>query len=81
MVDMEGGRPLMFMADVSYTPAAYENDQQAGFHNDPVAGVRSIRRVKRLVRQHDAELFFTHDMESFRNYKLAPDHYGARRNA
>ena len=81
MVDMEGGRPLMFMADVSYTQAAYENDQQAGFHNDPVAGVRSIRRVKRLVRQHDAELFFTHDMESFRNYKLAPGHYGARRNA
>jgi 4-pyridoxolactonase len=38
--------------------------------------VRSIRRVKRLVRQHDAELFFTHDMDSFRNYKLAPDHYG-----
>jgi 4-pyridoxolactonase len=76
LVDVDGGRPLMFMADVSYTPAAYENDQQAGFHVDPVAGVRSIRRVKRLVRQYDAELFFTHDMESFRGYKLAPDHYG-----
>ena len=53
-----------------------ENDQQAGFHVDPVAGVRSIRRIKRLVRRHGAELFFTHDMESFRTYKLAPDHYG-----
>ena len=76
MIDMDDGPPLMFMADVSYTPAAYANDQQAGFHVDPVAGVRSIRRVKRLVRQHGAELFFTHDMESFENYKLAPDSYG-----
>jgi 4-pyridoxolactonase len=76
LVDIDGGRPLMFMADVSYTPAAFENDQQASFHNDPVAGVRSIRRVKRLVRQYDAELFFTHDMKSYANYKLAPDSYG-----
>jgi 4-pyridoxolactonase len=76
LVDIDGGRPLMFMADVAYTPSAYENDQQAGFHNDPVAGVRSIRRVKRLVRQHDTEVFFTHDMESYANYKLAPEFYG-----
>ena len=66
----------MFMADVSYTQAAFQNEQQAGFHIDPVAGVRSIRRVKRLVRQYDAELFFTHDMESYANYKLASDSYG-----
>ena len=76
LVDIDGGRPLMFMADVAYTPSAYENDQQAGFHNDPVAGVRSIRRVKRLVRQHDTEVFFTHHMESYANYKLAPEFYG-----
>ena len=76
MVEPDGGRPLMFMADVVLHAGRYENDQQAGFHNDPVAGVRSIRRIKRLVREHDAELFFTHDMESFRNYKHAPDHYG-----
>jgi 4-pyridoxolactonase len=78
LVEIEGReRPLLFMADVSYTPAAYERDQQAGFHNDPVAGVRSIRRVKRLAREWNAEIFFTHDMEVFRTYKLAPDAYAA----
>ena len=46
LVELEGSRPLLFMADVSYTPAAYANDQQAGFHNNPVDGVRSIRRVQ-----------------------------------
>jgi 4-pyridoxolactonase len=73
LVELEGGQRLMFMADVSYTAAAYAADQQAGFHNDPVAGVRSIRRIKRLVREWDADLLFSHDSEVFAGYALAPE--------
>jgi 4-pyridoxolactonase len=73
LVELEGVRPKLFMADVSYTPAAYANDQQAGFHNNPVDGVRSIRRVKRLAKEWDAEVVFTHDMEVFKTYALAPE--------
>lgn len=73
LVELEGGRPLFFIADVSYTSAAYAADQQAGFHNDPVAGVRSIRRCKRLAREWDAEVIFTHDSEVFARYALAPE--------
>lgn len=72
LVELEGSRPLLFMADVSYTTTAYANDQQAGFHNDPVAGVRSIRRIKRLAKDWGAEVVFTHDMEAFKSYALAP---------
>jgi 4-pyridoxolactonase len=76
LVEVEGlERPLLFMADVAYTPDAYARDHQAGFHHDPVAGVRSIRRVKRIAREWNAEIFFTHDMDVFRTYKLAPDAY------
>ncbi len=73
LVELEGGRRLFFIADVSYTAAAYAADQQAGFHNDPVAGVRSIRRCKRLAREWDAEVIFTHDSEVFARYALAPE--------
>jgi 4-pyridoxolactonase len=73
LVELEEGRPLLFMADVSYTAAAFAADQQAGFHNNPVDGVRSIRRVKRLAKEWDAEVIFTHDMEAFRGYALAPE--------
>ena len=73
LVELDAGHRLLFMADVSYTAAAYANDQQAGFHNDPVAGVRSIRRIKRLAKDWDAEVVFTHDMEAFRAYPLAPE--------
>jgi 4-pyridoxolactonase len=74
LVELEGGsHPLLFMADVSYTAAAYAADQQAGFHNDPVAGVRSIRRCKRLAREWGAEVIFSHDSEAFAHYALAPE--------
>lgn len=75
LVELEGSRPLLFMADVAYTPSAYERDHQAGFHWNPVAGVRSIRRIKQLAKEWDAELFFTHDMETYGGYKLAPEAY------
>jgi 4-pyridoxolactonase len=73
LVELEDSRPLMFMADVSYTAAAFAAEQQAGFHNNPVDGVRSIRRVRRLAREWGAEVIFTHDMEAFRSYALAPE--------
>jgi 4-pyridoxolactonase len=73
LVELEGSSPLLFMADVSYTREAFANDQQAGFHNDPVAGVRSIRRVKRLAQEWGAEVVFTHDMDAFKDYALAPE--------
>jgi 4-pyridoxolactonase len=73
LVELDGGRPLLFMADVSYTREAFANDQQAGFHNNPVDGVRSIRRVKRLAKEWNAEVIFTHDMEAFKSYALAPE--------
>jgi 4-pyridoxolactonase len=75
LVELEGSRPLLFMADVSYTPTAFAADQQAGFHNNPVDGVRSIRRVKRLAKEWDAEVVFTHDMDVFKTYALAPERF------
>jgi 4-pyridoxolactonase len=77
LVELEGSRPLLFMADVSYTTAAYANDQQAGFHNNPVDGVRSIRRIKRLAKEWDAQVIFTHDMDEFKTYALAPEPFTA----
>ena len=77
LVELEGGRPLLFMADVSYTVAAFAAEQQAGFHNNPVDGVRSIRRVARLAKEWDAEIIYTHDMETFRGYALAPEPFTA----
>ncbi len=70
-----GSTPLLFAFDVAYTAAALEKGIQPGFHNDPVAGVRSIRRVKALAEEHGADVFFSHDMDAWNGYKHAPDFY------
>jgi 4-pyridoxolactonase len=73
MIERKGARTLLAMADVTYTPGAFANEQQAGFHNNPVDGVRSIRRCKQLAKEWDAEILFNHDMETFKGYALAPE--------
>jgi 4-pyridoxolactonase len=70
-----GAKPMLFAVDVAYTAAALEKGIQPGFHNDPVAGVRSIARVKALAEEHGADVFFSHDMDAWRGYKHAPDFY------
>ena len=72
-----GARPMLFAFDVVYTQPALEKGIQPGFHNDPVAGVRSIRRIIELAEEHGADIYFSHDMEAWRTYRHAPDHYEA----
>lgn len=70
-----GAKPMLFAFDVAYTASALEKGIQPGFHNDPSAGVRSIRRVKSLAEEYGADLYFSHDMEAWRGYKHAPEFY------
>jgi 4-pyridoxolactonase len=72
---VDGERPLLFAVDVAYTADAMERGIQPGFHHTPVDGVRSIARVKQLAEEHRAEMFLSHDMEAWRGYKHAPEHY------
>jgi 4-pyridoxolactonase len=72
---VQGSKPALFAFDVAYTAPALEKGIQPGFHNDPVAGVRSIRRVQALAKEHAADVFFSHDMDAWRGYRHAPDHY------
>jgi 4-pyridoxolactonase len=70
-----GARPMLFAFDVVYTSQALERGVQPGFHYDPVAGVRSIRRIKELAEQHGADVFFSHDMDAWGGYRRAPEPY------
>jgi 4-pyridoxolactonase len=72
---VEGAKPMLFAVDVAYTSAALEKGIQPGFHNNPVAGVRSIARVKALADEHKADIYFSHDMDAWQTYKHAPHFY------
>jgi 4-pyridoxolactonase len=67
--------PMLFAFDVVYTQPALERGIQPGFHIDPRAGVRSIARVKEVAAEHGADVYFSHDADTFATYKHAPDFY------
>ncbi len=72
---VQGRKPTLFAFDVVYTSAALDKGIQPGFHIDPVAGVRSIRRIKELAEEHGADVYFSHDMDAWQGYRHAPEFY------
>ena len=68
-------RPMLFTIDAAYTRKSLDTLCQSSFHIDPVAGVASMRRLRELAEQHDAELMFSHDAESFAGYRTGANAY------
>jgi 4-pyridoxolactonase len=75
-VEFGSRRPIIFTIDAAYTQKSLETLCQASFHIDPVKGVASMRRLKELAAQHDAELMYSHDMENFVTYRTGTQFYG-----
>jgi len=76
LVEFGTRKPILFTIDAAYTQKSLETLCQASFHIDPRAGVASMRRLKALAEEHDADLMYSHDMDNFRTYKTGPEYYG-----
>jgi 4-pyridoxolactonase len=66
------GRRLLVCGDAAYTRGNFERTIISGFHLDPVASVRSIRRLQGLARETETILWFPHDAEAFATYPIGP---------
>ena len=75
MVELPGRRPLLFTADACYSQKNMDMMCISSFHLDPVASVNSMQRLKDLAEKHNAELFYSHDPESWPSYVKAPAFY------
>jgi 4-pyridoxolactonase len=75
MVKLKNRRPMLFTADACYSQQNLDlMCIQAGNH-DPAAAQNSLQRIKDLAEKHDAEIFFSHDAESWPKYSPAPGFY------
>ena len=75
LVEMEDQPSMIFAGDAAST---YENLERlivGGFHLDPTASVESLRRLKRLARAKDAQIYPSHEMAPFLSWKKAPSYY------
>lgn len=77
MVEFNARRPILFTIDAAYSRKSLDTLCQSSFHIDPVAGVQSMLRLRQLAEEHDAELIFSHDAESFAGYRISPAFYGS----
>jgi len=75
LVEMTSRPPMLFTGDAAYSMESIEREIISGFHNEPTAGVRSIKRLRKLAKHYEAELFVPHDMEAYQGYRRAPESY------
>jgi N-acyl homoserine lactone hydrolase len=66
-------RSLILVADAAYLPRNMELNVLPAIVWSPDAMVDSWRRIRRLQREHDAELIFTHDLAWPEATKVAPE--------
>jgi 4-pyridoxolactonase len=75
MVELANRRPMLFTADACYSQKNMDMMCISSFHLDPVGSLNSMKRLKALAEKHDAELFYSHDLESFKKYQTGPQFY------
>jgi 4-pyridoxolactonase len=78
LVEMTNSKSMLFAGDAAYTLESLEKEVIAGFHLDPVASVESIKRLKYLGATMGADIFPSHDMVPFVDWKKAPEFYGGK---
>lgn len=75
LLRMKGRAPMLFTGDACYTRENLDRNVISSFHLDPVAGVKSLQRIRDVAAENEAEIFFSHDATSYANYQLAPIPY------
>src|SRR6266699_2619231 len=75
LVEMDDQPSMIFAGDAAYTHENLERLIVGGFHLDPTASVESLRRLKRLARTHDAQIYPSHEMAPFQSWNKAPSYY------
>ncbi|KCZ94208.1 4-pyridoxolactonase [Hyphomonas johnsonii] len=75
MVELAGRRPMLFTGDACYTKRSLEENIIANAHTDVRDAHTSLQRLRDLAEQYDAELFYSHDPDAWRDWKPAPAHY------
>ncbi len=75
LVELEGRKPMFFPSDSCHLPRHIEEMIVPTFHMDPVAGYKSLLRVKEIRDTYGAEIFWGHPPGDSLIYRSAPEWY------
>jgi 4-pyridoxolactonase len=75
MVQLAERRPMLFSGDACYTRRALNENIIPGAHVDVEASFNSLSRLRQLAEQHEADVFCSHDPDSWKTWQPAPGFY------
>lgn len=75
LIELANRRPMIFSGDACYSRHSLDSMAIATAHSDAKQAYASLERLKAMAAEHDAELFFSHDRDSWEDYVKAPGFY------
>jgi len=69
-------QPMVFPVDVAFNRHNLEDKVLMGLHADPEDLLRSMVKIQNIAKKIGGKIFYSHDPEDYKTYKLAPDYYG-----
>lgn len=75
LVTLASGRTFILPFDAGDLAENFDKEIAPGSTSDTEAALASIRRIKRLQREHGAEMLLFHDPVAIQSLRLAPDCY------
>lgn len=68
-------RNIILGSDAVFGEPVYSGEYMPGGMSDSLGFEKSLRKVKRLEKKYDADVWFSHDMEQFKRLKKIPEYY------
>lgn len=76
LVELKNEPAMLFAGDAAYTYKALEAEVIGGFHLDPSASIDSLRKLSYISRTKGADIYPSHEMAPWLQWKKAPESYG-----
>ena len=76
LVKLKNFGNIIFPSDAIYTAMNYgPPPKPPGIIYDTLGYFRTVEKVRKLARMHNARIFFPHDPDQFKEFKKAPEYY------
>jgi len=76
MVHLNNSGTMIFPMDALYQRANYGPPvRSSGILYDSLSFFKSIEKIRKLAKKHNAKVIFSHDMEFFKTLRLSPAYY------
>lgn len=74
-VDLQRTGSVIITSDAVYCSENYEKEREPGVVYDTVGWRRSLRYIKKLEQENQAQVWFGHDRQQFDTLKKSPEYY------